>query len=252
MAITIPTTLTSLLVGERVNYKTPVPTDVNGDSIASVLELKSTTGAFVLPRMDNTQMNALTPVVDGMMIYNKDAVAGGAIYVHQNGAWTALTGGGGSEDKTITVTFNHADILSLRNTVQALPILPAPGVDKAYVVKSAIFTYKYDTSPYSNAAPGVNGTALTLCYGVPATITTDTTNPMGTTSVAGTILTTTASQFFSARPSTVSVFDISKAQNQPLTLSSSIVSGSGYPFTGGGANSTLAVTVQYTIIPFVA
>jgi hypothetical protein len=50
------------------------------------LDVNSTTGAFIVPRMTTAQRNALTPV-NGMIIYNTDAVAGGRFEFRENGAW---------------------------------------------------------------------------------------------------------------------------------------------------------------------
>ncbi len=50
------------------------------------LDVSSTTGAFIVPRMTTAQRNALTPV-NGMIIYNTDAVAGGRFEFRENGAW---------------------------------------------------------------------------------------------------------------------------------------------------------------------
>ncbi len=50
------------------------------------LDVSSTTGAFIVPRMTTVQRNALT-AVNGMIIYNTDAVAGGRFEFRENGAW---------------------------------------------------------------------------------------------------------------------------------------------------------------------
>ncbi len=50
------------------------------------LDVSSTTGAFIVPRMTTAQRNALT-AVNGMIIYNTDAVAGGRFEFRENGTW---------------------------------------------------------------------------------------------------------------------------------------------------------------------
>ncbi len=50
---------------------------------SAVLELQSTVGALLLPRMTTTQRNALTPV-DGMLIYNTTT---NVVESYENGAW---------------------------------------------------------------------------------------------------------------------------------------------------------------------
>ncbi len=74
----------------------PTPTQVNGVNIASILELQSTTGAFVLPRMTTAQRDALTPIVNGMQIYNISPGANAGINTVDGGVWS--TGGGGDVD----------------------------------------------------------------------------------------------------------------------------------------------------------
>lgn len=53
---------------------------------SAILELQSTTGALLLPRMTTAQRDALT-AVDGMMVYN---VTTGAMNKRQGGAWVAF------------------------------------------------------------------------------------------------------------------------------------------------------------------
>lgn len=53
---------------------------------SSVLDLSTTTGALVVPRMTTTQKNALTPL-NGMVIYDSTL---NKIQCYQGGAWTSL------------------------------------------------------------------------------------------------------------------------------------------------------------------
>lgn len=53
---------------------------------SAILELQSTTGALLLPRMTTAQRDALT-AVDGMMVYNTTT---GAMNKRQGGAWVAF------------------------------------------------------------------------------------------------------------------------------------------------------------------
>lgn len=52
----------------------------------ALLELRSTVGALLVPRMTTAQRNALTPI-DGMIIYNSTT---GALEGYQSAAWAAL------------------------------------------------------------------------------------------------------------------------------------------------------------------
>lgn len=88
-----PTNLSAMLIGDPVDGAPIVPTEVNGVPVAATLELQSTIRAFLLPRMTNTEMNALAPVVDGMIIYN---ITNAAVYFRQAGAWIPEGSGGGA------------------------------------------------------------------------------------------------------------------------------------------------------------
>lgn len=87
------------------NYNVPGPTLVGGVRVAAILELQSTTGAFLLPRMTTTQRNALAPLANGMMVYDSTA---NDTYAYEAGAWGVFGGGdvigpGGATDDAIPV-----------------------------------------------------------------------------------------------------------------------------------------------------
>jgi len=56
-------------------------------SPSAPLEVTSTTGGVIMPRMNTTQMNAISSPIDGEMIYNTTE---NKFYGRANGAWTAL------------------------------------------------------------------------------------------------------------------------------------------------------------------
>lgn len=74
-------------------------TKVNGVTVAAALELKTTSGAFLLPRLTTAQQNALTPVIDGMMIYNTDNAV---VTAYENGSWVPVGSGGSGSITSIT------------------------------------------------------------------------------------------------------------------------------------------------------
>jgi hypothetical protein len=60
---------------------------IGTDSPSAPLEVASTTGGLIMPRMTTTQMNAISSPTDGEMIYNTTE---NKFYGRANGAWTAL------------------------------------------------------------------------------------------------------------------------------------------------------------------
>lgn len=74
------------------NYNVPSVTSVAGVPVSAILELQSTTGAFLVPRMTTTQRNALVTVANGMCIYNTTTAV---FNFYQNGGWVALSAGAG-------------------------------------------------------------------------------------------------------------------------------------------------------------
>lgn len=83
----------------------------------SVLQIDSTTGAFVPPRMTTTQMNAIPTPLEGAMVYNTTT---NAYYVFKNNNWTPQS------NRTLIVNrefpTNNNAILTPNNTYVDFPI----------------------------------------------------------------------------------------------------------------------------------
>lgn len=94
-----PTNLSAMLIGDPVDGAPIVPTEVDGVPVAATLELQSTIGALLLPRMTDGEMRALAPAVDGMAVYNFDHTA---VYFHQNGDWGPSGSAGSGTVTSIT------------------------------------------------------------------------------------------------------------------------------------------------------
>ena len=60
---------------------------IGTDSPTAPLEVSSTTGGVIMPRMSTTEMNDISSPTDGEMIYNTSA---NKFYGRANGAWVAL------------------------------------------------------------------------------------------------------------------------------------------------------------------
>lgn len=67
------------------------PTYTTGQATA-VLDVKSTSKGFLLPRMTQAQRTAVASPAQGLMVYQTDGTAG--IYYFTNSSWTFLTAGG--------------------------------------------------------------------------------------------------------------------------------------------------------------
>lgn len=73
--------------GGRVGIGTNTP------SASAILDVTSTTQGAVLPRMNTTQMNAISSPVAGLIVYNSDSTS----YCYYNGsAWLKMGSGGGT------------------------------------------------------------------------------------------------------------------------------------------------------------
>lgn len=83
-----PTTFTSgVLVMDTSNDPSGARGVINANITPSAaLDIQSTEGAFVAPRMTTLQRDALTPS-NGMMIYDKTT---NKLDVYANGAWVSL------------------------------------------------------------------------------------------------------------------------------------------------------------------
>ena len=72
---------------ERMRIDSNGNVGIGTTSPSAPLEVSSTTGGVIMPRMTTTQMNAISSPTDGEMIYNTTE---NKFYGRANGAWTAL------------------------------------------------------------------------------------------------------------------------------------------------------------------
>lgn len=75
----------------------------NPDASAA-LDITSTTGGVLVPRMTETQRDAITSAATGLMIYQTDGTAG--FYYYNGSSWSEL----GSTSKTYTVNTFYAEL----------------------------------------------------------------------------------------------------------------------------------------------
>lgn len=89
-----PTTFTSsVLIGDAgsnaANVSSdslPVLTEVGGVAVSAALEIQSTLGTLLIPRMTTAQKTALTTVAEGMIVYDTDL---DSFNYYQAGAWVS-------------------------------------------------------------------------------------------------------------------------------------------------------------------
>ena len=75
---------------------------------SAALEITSTEGGILIPRMTETERDEITAAADGLLIYQTDATAG--FYYYNGTAWTALAGAGsGSWDHVATQNISLQD-----------------------------------------------------------------------------------------------------------------------------------------------
>ncbi len=106
------------------NDNIPQPTQVGGNNVSACLEIQSTDGAFLLPRMTTVQRDAIAVPSNGMMIYNTTT---NTINAYENGAWGAGGGGdvsgpGGSTNDALAVFDGVTGTLIQNTSVLLNPI----------------------------------------------------------------------------------------------------------------------------------
>lgn len=223
-----PSSFTSgFLIGDTVTVSggstdsTASMTKVAGVTVAAALELQSTQGALLLPRMTSAQIAALTPVVDGMVAY--DSTNGTAV-VHSAGVW------GGQGNLSAVVTLTQANIQGM--FAAPVAILPAPGAGKTIIVHKATLYNNFNTAAFANG-----GVAI-LQYGNAA-------NGAGTDSLANTF---PAAFINSAVDALRSEDGVTGSTMTNISNTGIFISNQTAAFTGGNAASTVVVNIWYSII----
>ncbi len=103
----------------------------------SALQIESTTGALVIPRMTNAQMVAITNVLDGAFVFN---TTDNKLYTRISGSWTEHT-----HDEVATIIFNK-DSGSFSQS--ATPVLMP--LNNTNVLFNSVGYYELDGSPSTN------------------------------------------------------------------------------------------------------
>lgn len=87
-------TLIALMLFTALGYA-QVGINTNNPDASSALEIESTTGGILIPRLKQTQRDAITEPATGLMIYQTDQTSG--FYFYDGTAWTKIDGVAGPQ-----------------------------------------------------------------------------------------------------------------------------------------------------------
>jgi hypothetical protein len=82
-------TLITLMLFTALSYA-KVGINTNTPDASSALEIESTTGGILIPRMTETQRDAIVSPASGLMIYQTDEISG--FYFYDGTAWAKIDG----------------------------------------------------------------------------------------------------------------------------------------------------------------
>jgi hypothetical protein len=82
-------TLITLMLFTALSYA-KVGINTNTPDASSALEIESTTGGILIPRMTETQRDAIVSSASGLMIYQTDEISG--FYFYDGTAWAKIDG----------------------------------------------------------------------------------------------------------------------------------------------------------------
>lgn len=121
-------------------------TKVNKVPVSAALEIQSTLGSLLIPRMTQTQINALTTVVDGMIVYNSTTLA---FNFRQNGGWQTYALTFSPPITQTTVNLTSANLLAMHGA--PVTVIAAQGANTFIVVERMLFEYVFNTTAYTVA-----------------------------------------------------------------------------------------------------
>lgn len=165
---------TGVLIGDTrtvgsITDAPPVPTQSGGTNISAALEVQSTLGGFVPPRMTAAQIAAIVTPLAGMQVFNTDT---NTLNIYQNGAWVAT-----SAVNYVTGTLTLAQFLATNSA--PITIAAAPGAGLINHVNQFTLQMVY------GSAALVDGGAVALYYSVAGPTYTIATNAIAAATLQG-------------------------------------------------------------------
>lgn len=206
-------------------------TESGGNPVSAALELQSTKGGLLLPRMTTAQRDLLN-VVNGMQIFNSTT---GGLDIYQGGGWV-----GNGVVVSPVVSLTQAQVIGMFSnaTGGSVQIVPAPGANKAIIVHRWAINTIFNTTAFNG------GGIVNLQYGALAAD--YSAANAAAASMAAAVVTAGANNVASASAASALTFPTATIQNSAISLSNATA-----VFGAGNANSRLDVRVWYSIISVV-
>jgi len=223
----------TLLVNLQVNAQVAINTTGAGPNASAMLDISSTTGGVLVPRMTTAQRTAIGSPATGLLVYQTDAPAG--FYFYNGAAWMQLTGGGAETDPIVKAV--NGIVKSNGTTISAavasdFPILNQNTTGTASTLSSTLAINKGGTASTTG-----NNLLPTQTNKAGRYLTTDGTTPTWVTVALGGVTSVTANT-----PITVNNVDPAK----PVISLSGIVPASN---GGTGYNSFTTGDILYANSP---
>ncbi len=128
---------------------------------SAILDLKSTTKGFLLPRMTNAQMRAIPSPAQGLLAFCTDCSTNGDYYFYKGSAWVALGSTTVSVSTTVGPVSDNANVNGATITNGVLNLAPANATNPGIITTTAQTIAGVKT--FSNGIVGnVTGNAATV------------------------------------------------------------------------------------------
>ena len=154
---------------------------------SAVLDITSTTGGLLVPRMTETQRDAIiAPVAAGLIVWCTDCGTNGEVQVYNGTAWTNMVGGSAAAAPTpAAVPDAPTDVTATAGNEEATVSYTAPSTDGGSVITSYTATSIPDdiTGTVTQSASG-NITVTGLTNDTAYTFTVTATNAIGTSAAS--------------------------------------------------------------------